>query len=240
MTAPDHAVLATSALVQYGRVQAIARGVLQTIGQSIRPGATEASVALECRRLMDARGATGYWWHGVPALVLAGNRLRHSVEGDSYVPANVPLGADDMITIDLSPEIDGFWGDAARSFFLKAGKLVSAQEAGREQAEGMRAELALHSRVLEVASPSMTFSELHAVMDEHVCSLGFRNLDFLGNYGHEITRDVRRAFIDARCAQRLDSVPLFTFEPHIAKPGSLLAFKYEEIYRFEGSRLRVL
>jgi Xaa-Pro aminopeptidase len=177
----------------------------------------------------------------VPAVVLAGTRLRVSVEGDVFLPSDAPIAPDDMVTIDVAPEIDGIWGDCARSFFLKDGRLATAEEAGPEQADGMAAEAALHRHLLEVARPAMTFRDLHAVMDAQVRALGFENLDFLANYGHNIGADLHaRAFIDADCTARLDTVPMFTFEPHIARPGSRFAFKYEEIYRFEDGRLRVL
>lgn len=228
-------------LTRYERSQAMARDTLAAIGAFIRPGATEASLLADCRRLMDAGGATAYWWFGVPAVVLAGPRLRLSVEGDVFAPSDIPIAADDMVTIDLAPEIDGYWGDCARSFFLRGGVLVSAEEAGVEQAEGMAAEAALHAHLLAVARPEMTFRDLHATVEAEMRTLGYENLDFLANYGHNIGQDLHaRAFIDAQCALRLDSVPMFTFEPHIAKPGSPLAFKYEEIYRFEDGRLRVL
>ena len=233
--------LTHSDVVKYEKIQGIARNTLAQIAQHIRPGASEASLLAECRRLMDAQGVTGYWWFGVAGVILSGARLRASMEGDEYEPSHVALQQNDMVTIDLSPEIDGYWGDCARSFFLRDGRLVTAGEAGPEQAEGVAAEATLHAHLLHFARPEMTFQELHAQMDAQVRSLGFENLDFLGNYGHNIGQDLHgRAFIDAHCRQRLDSVPLFTFEPHIAIPGSPLAFKYEEIYRFAGNRLRVL
>jgi methionyl aminopeptidase len=235
------AILSVADLAKYENAQAIARATLVAITDLIRPGATEASLLAECRRLMDARGATGYWWFGIPAVILAGPRLRDSMEGDVYQPSDMPLAADDMLTIDLAPEIGGYWGDCARSFFLKQGVLVTPDQAGAEQAEGMAAEAALHTHLLDVALPEMTFQDLHAEMDAKVRSLGFKNLDFLGNYGHNIGEDLHaRAFMDAHCSLRLDSVPMFTFEPHIARDGSSLAFKYEEIYRFASGRLRVL
>jgi methionyl aminopeptidase len=237
----DIAALTHSDVVKYEKIQGIARSTLAAIQEYIRPGATETSLLAECRRMMDAQGTTGYWWFGRAGVILGGARLRASMEGDEYEPAHVPLLPDDMVTIDLSPEIDGYWGDCARSFFLKDGSLVGAVQAGPEQAEGVAAEATLHAHLLRFARPEMTFQELHSEMDAQVRSLGFENLDFLGNYGHNIGQDLHaRAFIDARCELRLDSVPMFTFEPHIAKPGSPLAYKYEEIYRFVGGRLRVL
>jgi methionyl aminopeptidase len=235
------ATLSVADLAKYEKVQAIARDTLVAIADFVRPGATEASLLAECRRLMDARGATGYWWFDIPAVILAGPRLRDSMEGDVYHPSDTPLAADDMLTIDLAPEIGGYWGDCARSFFLKQGVLVTPEQAGAEQARGMAAEAALHAHLLDFALPEMTFQDLHAEMDAKVRSLGFKNLDFLGNYGHNIGEDLHaRAFMDAHCTLRLDSVPMFTFEPHIARDGSSLAFKYEEIYRFASGRLRVL
>ena len=237
----DTATLTHSDVLKYEKIQGIARGTLAAIEEYIRPGATESSLLGECRRMMDAQGTTGYWWFGRAGVILSGARLRASMEGDEYEPADVPLLPDDMVTIDLSPEIDGYWGDCARSFFLKDGGLVTAAQAGPEQGEGVAAEATLHAHLLHFARPEMTFQELHAEMDARVRSLGFENLDFLGNYGHNIGQDLHaRAFIDARCRLRLDSVPMFTFEPHIARRGSPLAFKYEEIYRFVGGRLRVL
>ena len=233
--------LSEADLALYAQAQALARDSLRAIADFIRPGATEASLLADCRRLMDARGATAYWWFGVPAVVLAGPRLRDSVEGDVFLPSDTPIAADDMVTIDVAPEIDGYWGDCARSFFMRDGTLVAPEDAGPEQAEGMAAEATLHANLLAVARPEMTFRDLHAEVDAKVKALGFENLDFLANYGHNIGLDLHaRAFIDATCTVRLNDVPMFTFEPHIARPGSRLAFKYEEVYRFEEGRLTLL
>jgi Xaa-Pro aminopeptidase len=235
-------ISSTAALELYRRAQAVARLALEEIQAEIRPGVTERDLASACIRIMDASGSTGYWWYSTPAYVLAGDRLRLSVEGNAYVPAELPLAEDDMVTIDIHPEIDGRWGDCARSFFLRGGRLVDAKEAGAAQAEGIVAEAAVHALVTDAARPDMTFRELHALIEQELMLRGFENLDFLGNFGHSIGADVRnRTFLDAYCEAQLDSVPLFTVEPHIAKPGERLAFKHEEVYRFgEGRRLQLL
>lgn len=235
-------ILTDADAVAHKRAQTLAREALAAIRTEIRAGATEATLAESCIRLMDAAGAMGYWWYTTPAYVLSGDTLRLSVEGDSYRPRDTPLGLNDMITIDVHPEIDGCWGDCARSYFLKDGVLVEPSIAGTEQAEGMATEAALHAVLQAEARPEMTFRELHAIIAEEVAHRDYENLDFLGNFGHSIGGDVRhRAFMDAHCTDRLNSVPLFTFEPHIARPGRPLAFKFEEIYLFdEDNRLRLL
>ncbi len=237
----DTARLSTEELATYRKAQTIARAALEDIRPAIRPGVSEVQLLQRCRELMDARGATDYWWFGVPAVVLAGPRLRDSMEGDEYQPGEIPLRDNDMVTIDVAPEINGHWGDCARSYFLKEGALVAAAEAGSAQADGITTEQILHAHLLKVARPDMLFCELHAQIEQQMRVLGYRNLDFLGNFGHSIGRDVHaRAFIDANCTVPLGGVPLFTLEPHIAKPGHALAFKYEEIYRFEGEQLQLL
>ena len=80
-------------LARYEAAQALARDSLVAIAACIRPGATEASLMADCRRIMDAAGATGYWWFGVPAVILAGPRLRVSVEGDVFHPSTTPIAA---------------------------------------------------------------------------------------------------------------------------------------------------
>jgi Xaa-Pro aminopeptidase len=235
-------ILSGADLAAYKRSQALARDALEAIRAEIRPGATEASLVAACRQLMDEAGATAYWWYGTPAYILAGDALRASVEGDVYRPRDIPLRENDMVTIDLAPEVDSYWGDCARSYFLRNGEIVDAEAAGTEQAEGMTTEAALHALLRETAKPMMTFRELHSVIADQVARRGYENLDFLGNFGHSIGGDVRRrAFMDAECGERLDSVPLFTFEPHIARPGSPFAFKFEEVYLFdESGRLQIL
>jgi Xaa-Pro aminopeptidase len=218
----------------YRRAQDVARRTLVEIQSVIMASSTEATLASACQRLMDTAGATGYWWYTTPAYVLAGDNLRLSAEGDAYDARHEAIGADGMVTIDLHPEIDGRWGDCARSFFLREGELVTPLAAGNEEADGMETEAALHALIHAEARPDMTFQELHSRVDRELARRGYENLDFLGNFGHSIGADVAsRAFIDANCNHRLDSTPLFTFEPHIAKPGRPLAFKYEEIYRFD-------
>lgn len=235
-------ILSEADVDAHRRSQKLARETLAAIQSEIKPGATEASLVEACLRLMDAAGATGYWWHTTPAYVLAGEAVRLSVEGDVYKPRDVAIGVNGMVTIDLHPEIDGRWGDCARSYFLKDGALVTPEAAGVEQAEGMATEAALHALIRVVAQPQMTFRELHALVTEALLRRGYENLDFLGNFGHSIGTDVaNRAFIDSECGEQLDSVPLLTFEPHIAKPDRPFAFKFEEIYLFdETGHLRLL
>jgi Xaa-Pro aminopeptidase len=147
------------------RAQDVVRKVLTEIQTVIGAGATEATLARACRRLMDAARATGYWWYTTPAYVLAGGNLRLSMEGDTYVPRDEAISLYGMITIDLHPEVDRRCDDCARSFFLRGGAIVTPETAGEDEADGMATEAALHALVQAKARPDMTFQELHSLID---------------------------------------------------------------------------
>jgi Xaa-Pro aminopeptidase len=227
-------------LEKYRAAQDIARSVLTDITSYIVPDATEQRLHRECHRLMLAHGASGFWGN-TPAFVLAGDRLRDSVFDHRYVPAAVKLGEDQMITIDVGPRIGDCFGDCARSFFLKGGTLVSAEEAGAEQAAGIALEQRLHAEFAARVKPDTTFAQIYLQMDALVREAGYENLDLLSNYGHSLARQVCDfVLLDDKNHRPLSSVPFFTFEPHIAKRGSRFAFKLEEVYYFENDAVRML
>ncbi|MCX5493811.1 M24 family metallopeptidase [Kaistia dalseonensis] len=224
----------------YNAAQDIARRVLVDIGQYIVPGASERTLHEACHRLMLEAGASGYWGN-TPAIVLSGDRLRLSVFDSSYAPSATPFAEDETVTIDVGPRIGDCFGDSARTYFLRGGQLVTADEAGAEAAAAMALEQALHAALIESAHPEMTFRDAYLAAESTVRAAGFENLDLLSNYGHSIETSVS-AFIsiDEANQRPLGSVDYFTFEPHIARPGSPLAVKHEEMYCFVGGRLTVV
>jgi methionyl aminopeptidase len=227
-------------LETYKAAQDIARSVLADITRYIVPQATERTLHQTCHRLMLEHGASGYWGN-TPAFVLAGERLRDSVFDHRYVPADVPLGENEMITIDVGPRIGDCLGDCARSFFLKDGKLATAEEAGPEQAAGMALEHRLHAAFFARVKPDMSFAQIYREMDALVRDSGYENLDLLSNYGHSLEKDVSDFILmDGKNDRTLGSVSFFTFEPHIARPGSRFAVKLEEVYYFDDDAARML
>jgi methionyl aminopeptidase len=227
-------------LETYKAAQDIARAVLADITRFIVPDATEHVLHEACHQLMLDHGASGYWGN-TPAFVLAGDRLRDSVFDHRYIPAKVPLGENEMITIDVGPRIGDCYGDCARSYFLKGGELVAAQEAGAEQAAGMALERRLHQEFVARVKPDTTFAQIYLQMDALVREAGYENLDLLSNYGHSLAEQVSDfVLLDDKNLAPLSSVPFFTFEPHIAKVGSRLAAKWEEVYYFDHGAVRML
>jgi methionyl aminopeptidase len=119
--------------------------------------------------------------------------------------------------------------------------LVTADEAGPEQAAGVALEQRLHAEFVARANPDMTFADIYRQMDALVREAGYENLDLLSNYGHSLAKQVSDfVLLDEKNDRPLSSVPFFTFEPHIARRGSRFAVKLEEVYYFENDAVRML
>ncbi|NZA27694.1 aminopeptidase P family protein [Luteimonas sp. SJ-92] len=213
--------------------QVIAKNVLAELASTITPGDTEASIVQRATQMMARRGANDTWYYNCPALVLLGSRSCLSVSGREYQPSSEVVGQLNLVTVDLSPSIDGVWGDCARSFVVENGR-CTASPSLLEFQEGIAFEQELHARMLAAVKPGMRFMELFEFANAMISAEGFENLDFLGNVGHSIesAREHRR-YIEKGNDARLGEVGLFTFEPHIRKTGGAWGFKHENIYYFD-------
>ncbi|MEV8252967.1 M24 family metallopeptidase [Rhodoglobus sp. NPDC076762] len=224
-------------------MQSVARETMDVARQNIRAGQTLASVRQLCEDTLRALGADSFWYWGIGALVLCGDDTISSVSGREYTTADRIIRAEELITIDLSPQRDDYWGDFARTIIVENGVAIEdARLAKRDDwRAGVLAEAQLHHDLIEVARPSMTFEKLHEEMNSRIHDLGFENLDFLGNVGHSIERRIAdRIYIEKGNSARIGDTSLFTFEPHIRRPGKTHGFKHENIYFFEHDRLMAL
>lgn len=230
-------------------VQQIAKNTMQALREAARPGMTEKELVAIADASQKAQGVKSYWYHELPALLFAGERTILSQSASEYDPSDYAFKDDDIITVDLSPEMDGVWSDYARTIILQGGKVVeNAEVTDPEFKAGLEMEDKLHAFLVETATPEMTFHQLHAKVDEYLRGSGFENLDFLNNFGHSIVENMPtgtffelkndgRIFFDTTNNEKLSSVRFFTFEPHIRRPGGKYGYKREDIYTFENGRL---
>lgn len=224
-------------------VQQIAKKAMEATRAALRPGQTLAEVRKDCESRLLELGADSFWYWGIGAFVFAGAGTIRSVSGRDYETPDYVLGEQELLTLDLSPQRRGVWGDFARTLVVEDGVPLkdAVDTSNKEWRSGILTERQLHARLCEVAVPSMTFEELAQVMNEHIADLGYENLDFLGNLGHSIAgTSSDRVYIEQGNQARLDSVELFTFEPHIRRPAGRFGYKHEDIYRFDGGRLEAL
>ncbi len=94
-----------------GRVTAAA---LRAVGDAVAPGVTTGEldeIAVEVIRAAGARAAfLGY--HGFPATICA-SLNREVVHG---IPSRRKLSSGDVLSVDVGAVVDGYFGDAARTF----------------------------------------------------------------------------------------------------------------------------
>ena len=217
---------------KYRTVQNIAKGVHESLANAIGPQSTERTIVEASIEFLSDRGIKETWYHDVPAFVLLGSRSCLSISGRDYLPSDEPVGDTNLVTVDLSPMLGNVWGDCARSYYIESGVCTAHPESSEFQ-HGAEVEIELHRAMRRFVTPATSFSELYEFGNNLIQSLGYENLDFLGNLGHSIeTHPSHRHFIDQSCDEALGSVQFFTFEPHIKKTGGNWGFKHEEIYYF--------
>ena len=224
-------------------VQRIAKKAMEATRAALRPGQTLAEVREGCETRLLELGADSFWYWEIGAFVFAGSGTVRSVSGRDYETPDYVLGEQELLTLDLSPQRRGIWGDVARTLIIEDGLPLEdpLDSSNAEWRSGVLTEQHLHARLRELAVPSMTFEELAGRMNEHIVDLGYENLDFLGNLGHSIARrSSDRVYIEPGNQERLDSVDFFTFEPHIRRPSGTFGYKHEDIYCFDEGRLTAI
>lgn len=194
---------------------------------------------------MTQKGSNGWWYHGIGALVLLGNRSIQSMSGrDFFASDDNRVSENDVVTLDLAPTVDGYWGDYARTLFIEDG-IVAKEDQPQTPLfrQGLDAELSLHHQLMQTAVPDMTYEELFFKLNAEITRLGFENLDVHGNLGHSVEFDeADRVYIERGSTRSFKELgKAFTFEPHIRLNGGRFGFKREDIYYFdENGILRLL
>ena len=225
--------------MKYKQVQQIAKDTIKFIKQSIHPGMNLIEVREMCEQKMLELGADSFWYWDIGAFVFAGDETTVSVSGKKYTTSDRIIGKTDIITVDLSPQINNIWGDYARTIILEDGIVVESTDVkNAEWRNGLMMEDRLYKELLDFVNPQTTFEELYFHINEIIKNHGFINLDFMGNLGHSIAENKDdRVYIEKGNKRKLSDVDYFTFEPHISIPGSKYGYKKENIYYFGNGKL---
>ena len=231
----------------YFKIQSIAKETIEYAKETIeyakkiiKPNLSLIKIREMCENKMLELGADSFWYYNVGALIFAGDETTKSVSGKEYITSDYIIKNDDIITIDLSPQIKNIWGDYARTIIIENGKVVDEinQIQNAEWKNGLLIEKELHSELLNFATGNTTFEELYYHMNDFIKKCGYINLDFNGNLGHSIVKNKnRRIYIEKGNKKKLSKVKYFTFEPHIALPNSNYGCKKENIYYFNNDKL---
>lgn len=229
--------------MNYTEVQNIAKQTMSYIKSIIQPGMSLLHIRKLCEEKMLELGADSFWYWNIGAFCFAGHDTILSISGKNYQTPEYFIKANDIITIDLSPQHNNIWGDYARTIIIEDGKVVMSTSniIHREWRNGLLMEEDLHEELHNFVTPRTTFEELYFHMNELINEHGFTNLDFLGNLGHSIVKNKDdRIYIERGNTTLLSDVSFFTFEPHICAKGSNYGYKMENIYYFNNETLTEL
>lgn len=224
-------------------VQQIAKQTIDFIKSEIKVGMSLQELRQIAESKMISLGATSFWYWEVGAFVFSGDETTLSISGKRYRTANKLIKENDIITVDLSPQVGNTWGDYARTLIIENGVVVNDinKISNTEWKNGLLMEDKLHRELLSFATPKTTFEELYFHINDFIVSNKYINLDFLGNLGHSIVTDKSdRIYIEKGNRATLGSVRYFTFEPHISVKGSKYGYKKENIYYFDNNILMTL
>ena len=226
--------------LDYAKTQSIAKQTIEYIKKNIRPNQNLREIRELCEEKLLGLGADVFWYWDVGAFVFAGDETTVSVSGKQYVTSDKIIENNDIITIDLSPQVSNIWGDYARTIIVENGEVVDDIELiqNQEWKSGLQMEEKLHTELFRFVTKETTFEELYYHMNEFIVENGFVNLDFMGNLGHSIVKvKSDRIYIEKGNKAKLGEVNYFTFEPHIAFPDSKYGYKKENIYYFDETGL---
>ena len=220
----------------YSQIQLAAKQTIEYIKNTIKPGMDLLEIRKLCEEKLLELGADSFWYWDVGAFVFAGDETTVSVSGKQYVTSDKIIENNDIITIDLSPQVGNIWGDYARTIIVENGEVVDDIELiqNQEWKSGLQMEDKLHAELFRFVTKGTTFEELYYHMNEFIVENGFVNLDFMGNLGHSIAKvKSDRIYIEKGNKAKLVAMNYFTFEPHIAFPDSKYGYKKENIYYFD-------
>ena len=233
--------MTTEDLQKYKKVQTIAKETIEHLRSFIKEYVSEKEIKEEAEGFMKVNGIHSYWYHNIGAMVFVGERTIVSV-GREYQPTNAKVLSEDLVTVDLAPEIDGFWGDFARSFIIVNGKVGETNMSKiPEITEGIKTETIVHEKFKNTMKEDMSLQEAYVKMNSFIEELGFINLDFKKNLGHSIEKNIDdRKYIEARNNIKFGEIDLFTFEPHIKKKNGNYGVRHENIYYFNNGKVETL
>ena len=144
----------------YTKIQLAAKKTIEYIQSIIKPGMNLLEIRRLCEDKLLELGADSFWYWDVGAFVFARDETTVSVSGKQYVTSDRVIDNNDILTIDLSPQIGNIWGDYARTIIMENGKVV--EDIGLienlEWKRGLQMEEKLHAELLRFATKEKPFN----------------------------------------------------------------------------------
>ena len=131
-------------------MQNLNRKTMQYLINNISVGMSLKEIKDMCEKYMLENGADSFWYWNVGALIFSGDETTMSISGKRYKVANRIITNNDIITIDLSPQNNNYWGDFARTIIIENSKVINDINniQNQEWKNGLLMEKYLHERLI--------------------------------------------------------------------------------------------
>lgn len=195
------------------RVSDVVKTALREMRAVLRPGVTTLELDRVARAVFDRHGARSAptMEYGFPGTVL----ISVNDEAVHGIPGERVIRSDDLVSLDVTPWLDGYVADAAVTVAMPEAPLAARRLA-------RCAERAL-DRAIAAVRPGRPVNALGRIVENAVTAEGFSVLGELG--GHGVGRSIHEEpmvlnVYEPRLRRPLSEGLVFTIEPIIAAGGS--------------------
>ena len=191
-------------IVSLKAVASLASLAFSDVMEYVRPGISEADIALELEFLMRRRGADGRAFDFVVASGVRG-AMPHGRASDKLIQFG------ELITIDFGAIKDGYNSDETVT--------IACGEPGSREKEIHAIVREAHDLAIEAVTPGISCKALDAVARDHIVKHGYG--DYFGHgLGHGVGLDIHeKPTISPRSDSVLEEGMVITIEPGIYIPG---------------------
>ncbi|WP_040952050.1 M24 family metallopeptidase [Gorillibacterium massiliense] len=184
----------------------------------LTPGISEKQFSDICEEIMCSLGAEDLWY---PMLVNFGQNTIYCTRGSHLPSSEVLLKENDIVLIDFSPKLNGFWGDYSETIVI--GNNEEMKQLSRDAKY-------IFDRTYEYAQKCRTIGELFNYSINLIKELDYILLDPNGNIGHSIenydNQNKRIYICPENKMMNLDG-KVWAIEPHLGR--GMYGAKFENV-----------
>jgi Xaa-Pro aminopeptidase len=200
------------------KAQEIAVQSCQRSKEHLKPGISEKEFAALCENIMKDLGAEDLWY---PMLVNFGTNSIYCTRGDHLPSEDVYLRENDIVLVDYSPLVNGYWGDYSETILVGDDVFYSSLINDAKE---------IFEKTFDFAKKANIISELFNYCNKLINAKGYDLLDPYGNIGHSIENQAnqnKRIYIYPENKDVLLQGKKWAIEPHIGKNG--FGAKFENV-----------
>lgn len=184
----------------------------------LNPGISEKQFSDVCEDIMYSLGAEDLWY---PMLVNFGHNTIYCTRGNHLPSSDVLLKDNDIVLIDFSPQLNGYWGDYSETIVIGNNEEMKQLSSDAKY---------IFDCTFEYAKDCLTIGELFNYCNRLIEELDYNLLDPNGNIGHSIenlNNQNKRIYLCPENKEIRLEGKTWAIEPHIGR--GMYGAKFENV-----------